>query len=244
MLAEAGLLRGRRRRRPGGAALRRAARPVETGIWSRSRAARAPPAGGQRRRGGATVGGSTTRTAAGSVHGVEALAGQSLGHCRPPARAAARHLRRHRLPAAPALRARHSAAGVVEHDRHGRQAVPPGRRQPRRPSLRVESERVDHRGQPAPQPVLDDQVEQREGVRARGWSCSPSPTSARSRSVDTTWSGAKSRGRPRRLPAPEAPPAPPGTGRAAGRGPTLVHGRRGYPPTPTHSCPPPHGQHH
>ena len=65
------------------------------------------------------------------------------------------------------LRARHSPTGVANTTAAVARPCRRASRQPRRAAGRVEPERVDDRGQPAPQPVLDDLVEQRERVLAR-----------------------------------------------------------------------------
>ena len=63
---------------------------------------------------------------------------------------------------APAL-----GGGVREDHARGRDIVAAGERQPAVASRRVETERVDDNGQPASDPLGDDQFEQRERVLAR-----------------------------------------------------------------------------
>ena len=66
-----------------------------------------------------------------------------------------------------ALRARHSAGGSVEHDRHQREPGLASQRGPRRPPRRIQAEGVDDDGQAAPGASLDDLVEQPERVLGR-----------------------------------------------------------------------------
>src|SRR5262249_2613998 len=58
--------------------------------------------------------------------------------------------------------------GRGERERHRRDALARGLRDPATPPLRVEAERVHDRRQPAPQARLHDRVEQRERVRRGG----------------------------------------------------------------------------
>ena len=157
--------------------------------------------------------------------------------CAPrPGRARCRSPRRRgpaaaRPPAAPAgestasgtglprarLRARHSPTGVANTTAA---VARPCRRASASHAARragLEAERVDDGGQPPPQPVLDDLVEQRERVLARRRDPPrphrPPPAAGRS-----TRSGPGRSARPptTTCPAPTRPPAPPGTGKAAG----------------------------
>jgi hypothetical protein len=77
----------------------------------------------------------------------------------------AHHLARQRRPADTVSLAHH-ARGRIEHDGICRHAVALGERLPAFPSLGIQSRRVDHRRQPASEPLGGDQIQHLERVAA------------------------------------------------------------------------------
>src|ERR671914_1291045 len=102
----------------------------------------------------------------GAVHAGEALVLEPLEDLGALAQLAGHDLARDRASAG-AVAAAHLRCGRVEHDGVGLDPVALGEPAPGITPARLEAGGVDHRDQPAPQPALDDEVEQLEGVAAR-----------------------------------------------------------------------------
>ena len=106
---------------------------------------------------------------------------------------------RHRLVPGPiaALPLRHRH---LEHHADGRQPVAAREREPPSASLGVEPERVDHRGEPAAEPLDDDALQQVERVVGGRQVVDPVTDERAQRIARHDLAGREVRGRPRRLP--------------------------------------------
>ena len=243
---EAGLLGGARDLGERGGGRRRAPGPAEArDLQPELERQRRLLPGARRRRARRGSAGGTSSTGPAAVDAGEALAGERVAERRLRlAQLRGDDLRRDRRRAR-AVALAHDGVRRVEHDRVGRHAVPLGQRAPRRRGAWRSSPVVSITVvSPRARRFATIRSSSSNASRLARWSRSPRPTTARSRSDETTWSGWNHSRRPVRLPRRRrARRARRGTGRAGAA--SLVDDDVGRRPQPQHlraassaSCPP------